>query len=154
MNPVMFVSGPYRGKSLAEIEANVRDAARWCGVVKRLGWTPLCPHTNSHWIAEENLRDFGYMHESYLADALTLLHRCDAILMIEGWEQSDGALAERQYAMSHGIPVFGHREWKKKIPPAAEWPGWLFNWQRKRSQAAADKKLKGQAEPQEEEQGD
>ena len=30
--PVIFISGPYRGKTLADIEANVDNAAVWCGV--------------------------------------------------------------------------------------------------------------------------
>ena len=133
MNPVIFISGPYRGKTLADIEANVDNAAVWCGVVKRLGWVPLCPHTNSHRVALCNLHDFGPLHESYLSDALELLTRCDAVLMIERWEQSDGALAERQFAWGKGIPVFDHRYWDKEhggIPHADGWQEWFFNWQR------------------------
>ena len=135
MTPIMFIAGPYTGKSMSDIEANVTNAARWGGVVKRLGWVPLCPHTNFHWMADEDVLGFGFGHKSYYSDALVLLERCDAILMIEGYEQSEGAKAERAFAEEHDIPVFKHRHWDSThdgIPKAKHWGEYLFEWQRKR----------------------
>ena len=136
MTPVIFLAGPYTAKSMSDIEANVTNAARWGGVVKRLGWVPMCPHTNSHRIALESMRDFGLCHKSFYTDALALLERCDAILMIEGYEQSEGAKAAHAFAEEHDIPVFLWRHWDSThdgIPKAKHWQDWLFEWQRKRN---------------------
>lgn len=136
MTPIMFISGPYTGKSMSDIEANVTNAARWGGVVKRLGWVPLCPHTNSHRIALESMRDFPPAHKSFYTDALALLSVSNAILMIERWEQSEGALDEQRFAIEHDIPVFKWRHWDSNskhdaIPKATHWDEWLFDWQRR-----------------------
>ena len=40
------------------------------------------------------------------AGDLALLGRCDALMTVDNWRESQGARAEVDYAHSHGIPVF------------------------------------------------
>ena len=104
--PIMFVAGPYRAPSFEEIEFNVLRAAEWAGQVKLRGWTPLCPHTNSHAISLCLFLEFGPAHPSWLKDSLALLERCDGLLLIPGWEGSEGAVGEREFAKANDIIVF------------------------------------------------
>jgi len=127
MNPVIFISGPYRGKTLADIEANVEEAARWFEYFLRKGWSVICPHTNSHLPA--SFCCFGYGHEIWLNNALALEARSNAVFMKERWRQSSGAKKEWRFAKEHGIPIFHHTQ-LSRIPRAEEWQEWFFNWQR------------------------
>jgi hypothetical protein len=44
--------------------------------------------------------------EVWLAGDLELLRRSDAVLMVDGWQRSVGATAERQVAADLGLPIF------------------------------------------------
>lgn len=46
----------------------------------------------------------GLTYEEYLEKSLDLLEECDAICLLEGWEESKGALMEYGYAKSRGLP--------------------------------------------------
>ena len=41
----------------------------------------------------------------YEAD-IQMLARATAIFLVEGWQESKGAVAERAFCMQHGIPVY------------------------------------------------
>lgn len=51
----------------------------------------------------EVLPDLEY--EEFMKLDFTLLDLCDAILMLEGWEKSKGAVREYHYAMAKGMRV-------------------------------------------------
>lgn len=69
---------------------------------------------------ESGLKDLGYevinpcrtnatlphlSHEDYMVTSLAMLSLCDTIYMLKGWEDSDGAKEELQYALEHGYDV-------------------------------------------------
>lgn len=43
---------------------------------------------------------------TWLSFDLTMLAYCDAVLAIEGWDDSEGATNEIQYAIDYKIPVY------------------------------------------------
>lgn len=57
--------------------------------------------------------DTGLSDEFWLEATLQLLERCDGIVMCPGWESSVGSIGERDYAATHGIPVYEFPD----IPP-------------------------------------
>lgn len=66
---------------------------------------------------EEQLRELGYLvinpailpkdlpSETYMPICLTMLRECDAVIMLEGYLNSEGAMIEYCYAIQCGKPV-------------------------------------------------
>lgn len=96
---VVYVAGPFRGKSHWDIAENVRNAERLALEVWRRGAVAICPHANT-----AHFQDAAPDHV-WLDGDLELLRRSDAILMTPDWERSTGARAERDFAVAHSIPV-------------------------------------------------
>lgn len=97
---VVYIAGPFRGPSAWAIEQNIRRAEALALEVWAAGLVALCPHTNTRFF-QGALPD-----EVWLQGDLELLRRCDAVLLVEGWEQSVGAQAEKTAAEARGIPIF------------------------------------------------
>lgn len=97
---VVYVAGPFRGKSSWDIEENIRRAERLALEVWRSGAAALCPHCNTRFFQ-------GAADDAVWLDGdLELLARCDAVLMTPDWQRSSGARAEQEFAVKRGIPVF------------------------------------------------
>lgn len=96
---VAYLAGPFRAANAWEVEQNIRRAETVALEVWRRGYACLAPHCNTRFFngaADDAL---------WLAGDLAMLSRCDVVLMLPGWEASQGATAEHGYAISHGIPV-------------------------------------------------
>ena len=97
---VIYVAGPFTGKTAWDIEQNVRAAEDVGLCVANAGAVPLIPHANTRYFHGQQTPEFWY-------DAtLELLKRCDGIIMVDGWESSKGSVMEHTYAKQHGIPIF------------------------------------------------
>jgi len=97
---VVYVAGPFRGPNSWAMEQNIRKAEALALEVWKLGAACICPHTNTRFFqgaAEDTV---------WLDGDLEILKRCDAVLLTDTWHLSQGATAERVYALAHGIPVF------------------------------------------------
>jgi len=97
---VVFIAGPFTAGTAWDIEQNVRCAEGCALAVARSGAMPLCPHTNTRLFHGQCTEQFWY------DGTLELLRRCDAVLMVPGWERSKGATNERRFAEQIGLPVF------------------------------------------------
>lgn len=97
---VVYIAGPYRAKTEREVMLNIRRAESIALAVWQAGMVALCPHMNTAF--------FGGACDdaTWLAGDLELLRRCDAVLLVPGWEESSGTIAEIEFARQHGIPVF------------------------------------------------
>ena len=110
---VVYIAGPFRARTPWLVEQNVRVAEQVALGVWRNGMVALCPHTNT--------RQFdgveGVRPELWLDGTMELMRRCDAVLMIEGWRTSGGAVLEKREADRLGMPVFENlgdlAEWKE-----------------------------------------
>lgn len=99
---VVYIAGPFRPKQYGQWgqTLNIRRAEKTALAVWTAGFTALCPHLNT-----QNFT--GACDDSvWLRGDLALLDRCDAVLMVEGWETSSGAKDEKVHAERRGIPVF------------------------------------------------
>ncbi len=65
-----------------------------------MGFAVICPHTNTIMMGGEDLPP-----EIFLEGDLEILRRCDAILMMKGFEHSQGAIKEWKLAKELDIPV-------------------------------------------------
>lgn len=66
---------------------------------RKLGYAVFCPHMNSA-LMDGTMPDDYWMNED-----LEILHRCDAIVMLKDWEQSEGARIEHQKAVDWELSV-------------------------------------------------
>jgi hypothetical protein len=118
--PVVFVSGPFRSKSDPysqwEQAVNIQRAASVALEVWKLGAACICPHLNSAPFS-------GAASDAvWLDGCLAMIARCDAVMLTDDWASSSGAVAERDFALLHGIPVFHHladlQAWmSERVPP-------------------------------------
>ncbi len=101
---VVYVAGPYTGKTPEEVDANI-DRARELAikVCNDKGWMPLTPHLNTGTIGTmcRNASE-----SFWIAAYLRILGSTDAVVLVPGWENSPGTLLEIEEAKRKGIPVF------------------------------------------------
>lgn len=119
MQPLIYVAGPYRAATRAAIAQNIA-AARQVGLAAALlGWFPVIPHSNTshldHYAPE--LPD-----EFWLRGTMEMMERCDAVVLVSGWEQSHGTQAEIARADELRIPVYRTLQ---ALPTAASFIAWL-----------------------------
>jgi hypothetical protein len=97
---VVYVAGPYSAPTAWQREQNIRRAEALTLELWERGVPAICVHA----IARNY---FGAVSER-LAVAIddALLDRCDAVLLVEGWEHSTGTLAEIKRATAAFMPIF------------------------------------------------
>lgn len=101
-NPkIIYISGPYRDPSRANVVHNITRAWELAHKIWDIGHIAICPHTNTLLMSDPQNGD------TFIAGDLHIIRRCvDALLMAEDWGISKGARAERDFAIAHKIPVF------------------------------------------------
>ena len=97
---VVYVIGPYRAPSEWEVVSNIRRAELVAIDVWKLGAACICPHKNTA------LLGGACEDEVWLQGDLEILSRCDASLVLDGWESSQGSKGEILFCENNGIPVF------------------------------------------------
>jgi hypothetical protein len=70
--------------------------------VAKLGACPWIPHANTDLPEFETVQPYGFWIEATLLQ----LRKCDALIMVDGWESSSGATGEHNEALMIGMPVF------------------------------------------------
>lgn len=97
---LVYVAGPFRSLTPEGVEDNIRRAEAIGLEVARLGASPVIPHANTRSL--HNHIDEGFMLEA----TLELMRRCDALVLVEGWSESQGTRDEMCEAHFLGLPVF------------------------------------------------
>lgn len=112
---VIYIAGKYRGPNAWAIEQNIRAAEEVAAKVWAMGHAALCPHANARHMLEGLISD-----EAALAGTLELMRRCDAVVLVPNWRDSEGARAEVAEADRLGLPVFG-RDLCSTVDEATHW---------------------------------
>lgn len=97
---LVYIAGPYRAATAWGVECNIQAARKVGADVVLLGAYAVIPHSNTAHF------DGLASDEFWLEGTLELMRRCDAVLMVPGWEASTGARGERAEAERLGPPVF------------------------------------------------
>jgi len=100
MEDVIYVAGPYTAKNDFERLRNIQKAEEVNWRLWQMGAYAICPHKITAFYS--GLCD----EETFIDGGLEILRRCDAVVLIEGWEQSGGTLGEIREAMDLDIPVY------------------------------------------------
>lgn len=98
---VIYVAGALFGPNDWEIRCNIHRAAALGYEVAKLGAYPVIPHTNTGGVFLGTITP-----KFWYAGTLELLRRCDAVILVPGWEESRGAQAEVAEARIRSTPVF------------------------------------------------
>lgn len=105
---VVYIAGPFRARNpngtndAWRTQQHIMRAMEYAAFVWRAGHAAICPHANTMFF-----QDLGGAPDTvWLEGDLELLRRSDAMFLVPGWERSQGATAERQYAVDHAIPIF------------------------------------------------
>ena len=107
---VIYVAGAFRAKTQWGIMQNVRKAEDASLKLWKLGYAVICPHTMTQHFQNE------CPDEIWLDGCLELLRRCDAIYLVEGWQDSEGSLEECELAQELGLVIIGNKESEQTCP--------------------------------------
>jgi len=99
---LVYVAGPYRAKTTAEVDSNIMRAREVGKIVASAGAYPIIPHANTAHF------DGCAPNEFWLPATLEACRRCDAIVMCDGWNLSEGSVGERNLMRELGKRVFHH----------------------------------------------
>lgn len=106
---LVYVAGPYTATPERTVAQHIDDARLLGCMVASMGALPVIPHMNTAHM--DNLQPWGW----WIDATLELMYRCNAVVMLPGWERSRGAKGEHDKAKEIGIPVF------YDMPTLAEW---------------------------------
>ena len=98
---VIYVAGPYRAKDGKSVLDNILNAKSVARKLWTKGWSVICPHANTAFMDGP---DMG--HDIFILGDLELVNRSDAMIMLTGWEQSEGAQMEYSRAVELGMPIY------------------------------------------------
>jgi len=96
----IYIAGPYENDDQKEKRLNTIRAAEAAATLYRKGWAPFCPHMMTY---DFEVQFPDIKREVYLETDLEWLKYCDAILMLLGWQRSEGARAELRQADILGL---------------------------------------------------
>lgn len=96
----VYISGPITAKHGYTVEENVAAALKVYLDLLRRGIPCFCPHLSGAFPSA-----FDVDYETWLAYDYAVIARCTHVLLLPRWETSTGAVRERDFAESIGVPV-------------------------------------------------
>jgi hypothetical protein len=98
---IVYVAGPYRADTPEGVTKNIENA-RIVGIdLWERGFTVIVPHLNTAHFED----DCACEDDEYLRGDLEILARCDAMVVLPGYENSSGTKNEIAFAQERGIPI-------------------------------------------------
>lgn len=102
----VYIAGPYTAPSAEEVHRNVARAMEVARQVYLKRHIPVVPHLTHFlhldWVAKGTWAPYKF----WMVNAAATLEDCDAILMIENWQNSEGAKKEFDWAQELDMPTY------------------------------------------------
>ena len=99
---VIYLAGAYTGKTAQHTLENIYNARRIAVELWEQGYYVVCPHTNtSSFELEPTLANVDW-YKAYLE----IQKKCDVVVLIKGWQNSEGAVKEYEQALKYDQPVY------------------------------------------------
>jgi hypothetical protein len=96
---IAYISGPYRAPSIRGVQQNIERASDVAFKYWHKGYAVISPHKNTNLFDGEDDADL------WIKGDLEILSKCDVIVMMKGWEKSEGARMERDFAKRNKINI-------------------------------------------------
>ena len=104
---MLYVAGPMRDKRGEYwVGENIRKAREVMLELVRMGFAAISPHMNSAFCGGALPDD-----RVWLDVDREIISRCDGVVFLPGWPQSEGSCCEREFALDRDIPCF---DWTSK----------------------------------------
>lgn len=100
----VYVAGPYSGGNVLSVLQNIGRGQKVCAELFIRGFAPFCTwHDKSFVVDYPNV---NFTVEDFYGYSIEWLKVSDVMLVIDGWENSQGTIAEIKLAEELGIPIF------------------------------------------------
>ena len=99
----VYIAGPYRASTPQGVSINIVNARYAMFDLIRAGHTPFCPHTMT---GEGEIYASDITDDQWLELGLNWLESCECVLLLLGWQNSKGTLAEKAKAEAMGLPIY------------------------------------------------
>ena len=100
----IYVAGPYSADNVLDVLKNIGRGEKVCAELFSLGFAPFCPWHDKSYVTD--MPESNFTVKLFYDFSMAWLEVSDAVLLIQGWEESKGTLAEIGRAKELGIPVF------------------------------------------------
>jgi len=107
---LVYIAGPYRAKTEYGVKLNIDRAEKVALKFWANGDAVICPHKNTAFFGgavDEHEPAFGSKETKsvWLEGDFEMIRRCDAIVMMDGWDKSTGAIEEWKLASKLGKKI-------------------------------------------------
>ena len=99
---LIYITGPNVGSSYHQTEAYITYAREWAEKLARAGYAFYCPHLNT---AHFDIIAPDVPEAFWREMNLNILRRCDAALLVPGWDNDEATRRDVEYAERWGVPV-------------------------------------------------
>lgn len=102
---VIYIAGPYTAKTSAAKLDNINKAEYLAKQLTLLGYTCIIPHKiTGFWEYEKPFNEWK-VKDWLERCCFPILLKCDAIILTDGWENSNGCLKEVEFAKKNNIQL-------------------------------------------------
>lgn len=100
----VYVAGPYSADNVLSVLKNIGYGEKVCADLFGMGFAPFCPWHDKSYVMDRF--DVDFTIEQFYDYSMVWLEVSDCVLVLRGWESSEGTLAEIQRAKELGIPIY------------------------------------------------
>jgi hypothetical protein len=101
MKKLIYVAGAYRADGWNDVYENIHHARAEARKLWLKNWVVICPHANTFLMDGPDIDP-----KTFIEGDLVIVERCDAIMMLDGWEHSEGSQEEYCRAMELEMPIY------------------------------------------------
>ena len=95
---IAYIAGPYRAKTKLGIIRNILKARKAAKEFWAKGYTVICSHMNSALMKH-------LPEEVFMKGDLEILKKSDVLVVMKGWQKSEGTKREIDFAKKNGIAI-------------------------------------------------
>jgi hypothetical protein len=99
---LVYIAGPIADPDPDQREANINYACEIAAKYWDLNYSVICPHANTQ-VVEDYADEMTT--EDWIQGEFEQLKRCDAIVLIDRWETSEGSKRELEVATQNGLEI-------------------------------------------------
>ena len=96
---VVYIAGPYRAKTPWKTSANIRAAGEVGLKYSKMGYAAIGPQMNTAHMDGELPDQF------WLDSTMALMKKCDIVVMMKNWKESEGARNEQKEAIDSCMEI-------------------------------------------------